>query len=68
MIKTERITINGNEFVKTYSDTNHYIIQEGTNAVYGEAIDPVTVSRNYHESEDIIPQEVNIDGLEADIG
>ena len=38
MITKEQITINGREFIRTFSDT--YKIQKvGTNDVYGEAID-----------------------------
>ena len=40
MIKTETITINGRTFVRTYSDANRMIRQDGTGAVYSEAYDP----------------------------
>lgn len=39
MIITENITIDGRQFVKTYSDEGMYIRQEQTDALYSEAID-----------------------------
>lgn len=49
MIKTEQITINGTEFVKTYSDQNAMIERDG--AVYSEAIDPIGSGRTYTETD-----------------
>jgi hypothetical protein len=40
---------------RTYSDTNHYIKQEQTNAVYDEAIDVEDAPYTYIETEDLIP-------------
>ena len=37
--------------VRTYSDSNHYIIQDGTGIEYSEAIDPENMNRTYAESE-----------------
>lgn len=42
---------------RTYSDTGHYIIQNGTGAKYTEAIDPMSMNRTYTESEKLIPVE-----------
>ena len=55
MIKTEQITINGTEFVKTYSDRNMMIERDG--AVYSEAIDPIGSGRTYTETETPVPKE-----------
>ena len=55
MIKTETITINGRTFVRTYSDANRMIQQDGTGAVYAEAYDPVDSGRTYSETEEEIP-------------
>ena len=55
MIKTEQITINGTEFVKTYSDQNMMIARDG--AVYSEAIDPIGSGRAYTETETPVPKE-----------
>lgn len=51
MIKTETLS---NDLIKTYSDTKHNIIQDGTGIVYTEAIDPIDKGRTYTESEEYI--------------
>lgn len=51
MIKTETITINGHELVRTYSDANMMIRQDGTGVIYAEAVDPVDSGRTYTETE-----------------
>ena len=56
MIKTETITINGHELVRTYSDANMMIQQDGTSVIYAEAIDPVDSGRTYTETETPIEQ------------
>ena len=38
MIKTEHLTINGRAFVRTYSDSNRYVVRDGVE--YSEAYDP----------------------------
>ena len=54
MIKSETITINGHTFVRTYSDANRMIQQDGTGAVYSEAYDPAGSGRTYTETEEEI--------------
>ena len=54
MIKTENITINGRQLIRTYSDSGHYIQRDG--ARYTEAIDPADSGRAYTE------MDVPIDG------
>lgn len=54
MIKIETITINGRTLVRTYSDANRMIRQDGTRAVYAEAYDPVGSGRTYTETEESI--------------
>ena len=54
MIKIETITINGRTLVRTYSDANRMIRQDGTGAVYAEAYDPVGSGRTYTETEESI--------------
>ena len=56
MIITENITINGRQFVKTYSDEGMYIRQEQTDALYSEAIDVENAPFTYVETD--IPIEV----------
>ena len=55
MIKSETITINGRAFVRTYSDANRMIQQDGTGNIYSEAVDPVGSGRTYTETEEEIP-------------
>ena len=47
----------GTVLVRTYSDSNHYIIQDGTGIEYSEAIDPENMNRTYTESEKIIKED-----------
>lgn len=62
MIKTEiyKTLSNGTKLIRTYSDTGHYIIQNGTGIEYSEAIDPISMNRTYSESERII-EEIKIE-------
>ena len=59
MIKSETITINGRTFVRTYSDANRMIQQDGTGAIYAEAYDPVDSGRTYTETEAEIATEAD---------
>ncbi len=54
MIIQERFTINGREFVRTYSDAGCYVVRDGVS--YGEANDPAEFGRTYTEGE-LMPQE-----------
>ena len=56
MIKQEKIIVNGKELIKTYSDSNKYIIQNETGAKYIEAVD-IPYKYTYIESEEEIPKE-----------
>ena len=51
MIKTETVTINGKQFIHTYSDEGRYIVRDGV--VYGEAYDPAELGREYTEGNEI---------------
>lgn len=55
MIQTEKIIINGRELVRTYSNTGHMIRQDGTGAIYSEAVDPIETGRTYTETDDFVP-------------
>ena len=59
MIKKEyyKTLEDGTVFVRTYSDSNHYIIQDGTGIEYSEAIDPENMNRTYTESERIMEED-----------
>ena len=56
MIKKEHYKTleDGTVLVRTYSDDNHYITQDGRGIAYSEAIDPENMNRTYTESERII--------------
>ena len=53
MIKKEyyKTLGDGTVLIRTYSNKNHYIIQDGTGIEYLEAIDPERMNRTYTESE-----------------
>lgn len=57
MIKTENLTINGREFVKTYSDAGFYIHGGSPEGDYAEAIDPADLNRTYTETNIPIEEE-----------
>ena len=59
MIKKEyyKTLEDGTVLVRTYSDSNHYIIQDGTGIEYSEAIDPEQMNRTYTESERIMEKD-----------
>ena len=63
MIIQERFTINGREFVRTYSDAGRYVVRDGVS--YGEANDPAEFSRVYTEGE-LMPQEEQPDRTEEE--
>ena len=56
----------GTVLVRTYSDSNHYIIQDGTGIEYSEAIDPENMNRTYTESEKIIEDSINSNELKLE--
>lgn len=59
MIKSETVTINGRTFIRTYSDSGYMIKQDGTDAVYSEAVDPANSGRTYTETDEIIEGETD---------
>ena len=52
MIITERFTINGREFIRTYSDAGMKILQNETGIVYDEAIDVEGSGYSYTETDE----------------
>lgn len=66
MIITERITIGGRAFVKTYSDLGMMVERDGVR--YSEAIDPAEFGRQYTETDEPIVTETEggEDGGELD--
>lgn len=55
MIVTENLTINGRDFVKTYSDKGMMVEREGVR--YSEAIDPAEFGRQYIETDEPVEKE-----------
>ena len=49
MIVKEKLTINGREFIKTYSDKGMMVEREGVQ--YSEAVDPAQFGREYTETD-----------------
>lgn len=56
-IKTEHFTVNGRDFIRTYSDASRYVVRDGI--AYTEACDPAEFGRVYTEG-DIVPQDETI--------
>lgn len=65
MIRQENLQINGQEFVRTYSDDNRYVVRDGVS--YSEAVDPAEFSRVYTEG-DVMPDEGTTDEDYVEIG
>ena len=55
MIRTENMTINDVEYVRTWSDADLMIERDG--ALYEEAIDPINSGRTYIETDQPIIHE-----------
>lgn len=55
MIQTETFEKNGRTLVRTWSDTGYRIRQDGTGAVYDEAVDPADSGRTYTETDEQRP-------------
>jgi hypothetical protein len=64
MIITESLTINGRDFVKTYSDEGYMIERNGVR--YAEAIDPAEFGRTYIETSEPIEPEASDEASEQD--
>lgn len=62
-IRTKSYTINGTEFIRTYSDDFHYVVREGVE--YVEANDPAEFGREYFEGR-LIPEEERPEGPTAE--
>lgn len=57
MIKTESLTIGGQEYTRTYSDDNRFVVRDGVS--YSEAIDPAYLGRTYTEGEEMPDEEIS---------
>ena len=61
MIVTENITIDGQSFVRTYSNEHRYVVRDG--AQYEEAVDPAEFGRTYTEGEIIEEPEADAEEI-----
>ena len=55
MVVTEKVTINGKEFRKTYSDEGFMIERDGVQ--YSEAIDPIGFEDRVYTETDVLLEE-----------
>ena len=55
MLKTETVTYNGKDYIRTWSDADLMIERDG--ALYEEAVDPVDSGRTYTETDQPIIHE-----------
>ena len=60
MIKTEKFTVNGKTFVRTYSDCGYLVERDGVR--YCEAIDLAELNRIYTETDEVA-ETVSYDAL-----
>lgn len=51
MIKTETVTINDKQFIRTYSDSGYLIHGGSPEGDYAEALDPAELGRTYTETD-----------------
>lgn len=58
MIVTENFKIGERDFIRTYSDSGHYVVRDGIS--YSEACDPAEFGRTYTEG-DLMPDEERTD-------
>ena len=57
MIVQEIITLeDGRQFLHTYSDTKHKLLQVDTGAIYDETVDIVDTPHIYEESDEMIEE------------
>ena len=58
MIIQERYTLNGRDFIRTYSDDNRYVAGGEPYGEYAEANDPAEFNRQYTEGERMTDDEI----------
>ena len=65
MIRQENLQIDGQEFIRTYSDDNRYVVRDDIS--YSEAVDPAEFNRVYTEG-DVMSDEETTDEDYIEIG
>ena len=63
MIKTETVTINGRQFIRTCSDRGMMIHGGSPEADYSEALDPAELGRTYTETDTPIEEETDAEQI-----
>ena len=56
MIIQEHFDVNGQDFIRTYSDAGRYVVRDGIE--YSEACDPANLNRQYTEGGPMSQEEV----------
>lgn len=67
MIVQEHITINGKDFIRTFSDAGRFVVGGVPQGEYEEAIDPAELGRTYTEG-DPLPELPAEEALEILLG
>ena len=63
MIVQEHFLVNERDFIRTYSDSGHYVVRDGVS--YSEACDPAEFNREYIEGDLMPAEERDISALES---
>ena len=58
MIIQERYTLNGVDYIRTYSDDNRYVVGGEPYGEYSEANDPADLNRTYVEGDRMTDEEI----------
>lgn len=62
MIITETYMLGDRQFIRTYSDSNRYVVRDGIE--YGEANDPAEFNRQYTEGNLMTDEEIESNAQE----
>ena len=65
MIVQERYTMNGRDFIRTYSDDDRYVVGGEPYGEYSEANDPADLDRTYVEGRRMTEGEIVIQAEEV---
>ena len=64
MIVQEHFTVNGIDYIRTYSDAGRYVVGGEPYGEYNEATDPAEYGRTYTEG-DLMPEDERMDEIKA---
>ncbi|MBR2582837.1 MAG: hypothetical protein IKD61_05530 [Oscillospiraceae bacterium] len=68
-IITERYTIDGRDYIRTFSDAGRYVVGGSPEGEYSEACDPAELGRTYTEGElmPVEPEDIEVKAEAYDI-